>query len=155
MPCVQLKCLTSSTLKNTATVIMLRTPFLTVFASRFVGFCFWIAGALLWASQTHSIQSVNWSVVIIFNHVLFPIADCVCVYLGRGIFHNSSSLSRPLARNVTQRLRPHGRIPLIPPTKSFRPPSVYRNSTFNRKKGIKRWRPKHWHKLSFSFKWGL
>ncbi|XP_051761229.1 target of Nesh-SH3 isoform X2 [Ctenopharyngodon idella] len=53
---------------------------------------------------------------------------------GRGIFHNSSSLSRPLARNVTQRLRPHGRIPLIPPTKSFRPPSVYRNSTFNRKK---------------------
>ncbi|XP_048049708.1 target of Nesh-SH3 isoform X3 [Megalobrama amblycephala] len=50
---------------------------------------------------------------------------------GRGIFRNSSSLSRPLARNVTQRLRPHGR---VPPTKPFRPPPVYRNSTFNRKR---------------------
>ncbi|KAK7154200.1 hypothetical protein R3I94_007533 [Phoxinus phoxinus] len=52
---------------------------------------------------------------------------------GRGIFRNSS-VSRPsVARNVTQRLRPHGRVPLIPPTKTFRPPPVYRNST-NRKR---------------------
>ncbi|KAK9969376.1 hypothetical protein ABG768_027554 [Culter alburnus] len=50
---------------------------------------------------------------------------------GRGIFRNSSSLSRPLARNVTQRLKPHGR---VPPPKPFRPPPVYRNSTFNRKR---------------------
>ncbi|XP_067264591.1 target of Nesh-SH3 isoform X4 [Chanodichthys erythropterus] len=47
---------------------------------------------------------------------------------GRGIFRNSSSLSRPLARNLTQR---HGR---VPPPKPFRPPPVYRNSTFNRKR---------------------
>ncbi|KAK7169156.1 hypothetical protein R3I93_005221 [Phoxinus phoxinus] len=52
---------------------------------------------------------------------------------GTGIFRNSS-VSRPLARNVTQRLRPHGRVPLIPPTKTFRPPPVYRNSTLNRKR---------------------
>ncbi|XP_056116649.1 target of Nesh-SH3 isoform X2 [Rhinichthys klamathensis goyatoka] len=52
---------------------------------------------------------------------------------GRGIFHNPS-VSRPLARNVTQRLRPHGRVPLIPPTKTFRPPPVYHNSTLNRKR---------------------
>ncbi|XP_077072609.1 target of Nesh-SH3 isoform X2 [Siphateles boraxobius] len=52
---------------------------------------------------------------------------------GRGIFRNSS-VSRPLARNVTQRLRSHGRVPLIPPTKTFRPPPVYRNSTLNRKR---------------------
>ncbi|KAK7154201.1 hypothetical protein R3I94_007533 [Phoxinus phoxinus] len=52
---------------------------------------------------------------------------------GTGIFRNSS-VSRPsVARNVTQRLRPHGRVPLIPPTKTFRPPPVYRNST-NRKR---------------------
>ncbi|XP_067264589.1 target of Nesh-SH3 isoform X3 [Chanodichthys erythropterus] len=47
---------------------------------------------------------------------------------GTGIFRNSSSLSRPLARNLTQR---HGR---VPPPKPFRPPPVYRNSTFNRKR---------------------
>ncbi|KAG1959750.1 target of Nesh-SH3 [Pimephales promelas] len=52
---------------------------------------------------------------------------------GRGIFRNPS-VSRPLARNVTQRLRPHGRVPLISPTKTFRPPPVYRNSTLNRKR---------------------
>ncbi|XP_056116650.1 target of Nesh-SH3 isoform X3 [Rhinichthys klamathensis goyatoka] len=52
---------------------------------------------------------------------------------GTGIFHNPS-VSRPLARNVTQRLRPHGRVPLIPPTKTFRPPPVYHNSTLNRKR---------------------
>ncbi|XDV30392.1 hypothetical protein PO909_033322 [Leuciscus waleckii] len=52
---------------------------------------------------------------------------------GRGNFRNSS-VPRPLARNVTQRLRPRGRVPLIPPTKTFRPPPVFRNSTLNRKR---------------------
>ncbi|XP_051565576.1 target of Nesh-SH3-like isoform X2 [Myxocyprinus asiaticus] len=53
---------------------------------------------------------------------------------GRGIFRNSSSVSRPLARNVTQKQRPHARVPPNLPTKFFKPPPVYRNSTLNRKR---------------------
>ncbi|XP_067300036.1 target of Nesh-SH3 isoform X1 [Pseudorasbora parva] len=52
---------------------------------------------------------------------------------GRGLFRNSS-VPHPLARNVTQRQRPHGHVPLVPHTKPFRPPSVHRNSTLNRKR---------------------
>ncbi|XP_051566424.1 target of Nesh-SH3-like isoform X3 [Myxocyprinus asiaticus] len=53
---------------------------------------------------------------------------------GRDIFHNSSSFSHPLARNVTQSLRPHARVPPNLPTKAVKPPLVYRNSTLNRKR---------------------
>ncbi|XP_051565578.1 target of Nesh-SH3-like isoform X4 [Myxocyprinus asiaticus] len=53
---------------------------------------------------------------------------------GTGIFRNSSSVSRPLARNVTQKQRPHARVPPNLPTKFFKPPPVYRNSTLNRKR---------------------
>ncbi|XP_067300037.1 target of Nesh-SH3 isoform X2 [Pseudorasbora parva] len=52
---------------------------------------------------------------------------------GTGLFRNSS-VPHPLARNVTQRQRPHGHVPLVPHTKPFRPPSVHRNSTLNRKR---------------------
>ncbi|XP_051566423.1 target of Nesh-SH3-like isoform X2 [Myxocyprinus asiaticus] len=53
---------------------------------------------------------------------------------GIDIFHNSSSFSHPLARNVTQSLRPHARVPPNLPTKAVKPPLVYRNSTLNRKR---------------------
>ncbi|XP_016309708.1 target of Nesh-SH3 isoform X1 [Sinocyclocheilus anshuiensis] len=57
---------------------------------------------------------------------------------GRGIFRNSSSVSHLLARNATQRLRPHGRVPdRVHHTRFFRPPSGYHNSTGNKKTGIK------------------
>ncbi|XP_043104741.1 target of Nesh-SH3 [Puntigrus tetrazona] len=56
---------------------------------------------------------------------------------GRGIFRNSSSVSHLLARNVTQRLTPNGRVPSVHHTRFFRPSSGYRNSTGNKKKGIK------------------
>uniref|UniRef100_A0A673KN29 ABI family, member 3 (NESH) binding protein a n=1 Tax=Sinocyclocheilus rhinocerous TaxID=307959 RepID=A0A673KN29_9TELE len=53
---------------------------------------------------------------------------------GRGIFRNSSSVFHPLARNATHRLRPHGRVPPVPPKMLFRPPFGYRNSTLNKKR---------------------
>ncbi|XP_057191834.1 target of Nesh-SH3 isoform X4 [Triplophysa rosa] len=46
---------------------------------------------------------------------------------GTGIFRNSSSVSRPLARNVTHRLRPNGRVSL--PTNTL----MHQNFTLNRK----------------------
>ncbi|XP_056610324.1 target of Nesh-SH3 isoform X2 [Triplophysa dalaica] len=48
--------------------------------------------------------------------------------LGRGVFRNSSSVSRPLVRNVTNRLRPNGRVSL--PTNT----SMHQNPTLNRKR---------------------
>ncbi|KTF86638.1 hypothetical protein cypCar_00032957 [Cyprinus carpio] len=80
------------------------------------------------------IQSVNRYVAIIFNHCLLPIADCVCVYLGRGIFPNSSPVFHPMARNATHKLRPRGRVPPVPPKRFFRPTYGYRNSTVNKKR---------------------
>ncbi|XP_016418392.1 target of Nesh-SH3-like isoform X4 [Sinocyclocheilus rhinocerous] len=57
---------------------------------------------------------------------------------GRGIFRNSSSVSHLLARNATQRLRPHGHVPgRVHHRVFFRPPSGYHNSTGNKKTGIK------------------
>ncbi|XP_058642162.1 target of Nesh-SH3 isoform X3 [Onychostoma macrolepis] len=56
---------------------------------------------------------------------------------GRGIFRNSSSVSRLLARNATQRLSFHSRVPPVHQTKFFGPPPGYRNSTGNKKKGIR------------------
>ncbi|XP_051998702.1 target of Nesh-SH3-like isoform X3 [Xyrauchen texanus] len=53
---------------------------------------------------------------------------------GTGIIRNSSSVSRPLARNVTQKLRPHARVPSNLTTKLFKPPPVNRNSTLNMKR---------------------
>ncbi|XP_052004608.1 target of Nesh-SH3 isoform X2 [Xyrauchen texanus] len=52
--------------------------------------------------------------------------------MGRGIFCNSSSVSCPLASNVT--LRPHARVPPNLPAKAFKSPLVYRNTTLNRKR---------------------
>ncbi|XP_073768915.1 target of Nesh-SH3 isoform X3 [Danio rerio] len=49
-------------------------------------------------------------------------------FRGRGIFRNSSSVSYPLARNVTQRLRPLS-------TNHLKLPPVPRNSTPNKKRG--------------------
>ncbi|XP_052004610.1 target of Nesh-SH3 isoform X4 [Xyrauchen texanus] len=51
---------------------------------------------------------------------------------GIGIFCNSSSVSCPLASNVT--LRPHARVPPNLPAKAFKSPLVYRNTTLNRKR---------------------
>ncbi|KAF4109167.1 target of Nesh-SH3 isoform X4 [Onychostoma macrolepis] len=56
---------------------------------------------------------------------------------GTGIFRNSSSVSRLLARNATQRLSFHSRVPPVHQTKFFGPPPGYRNSTGNKKKGIR------------------
>ncbi|XP_056610328.1 target of Nesh-SH3 isoform X5 [Triplophysa dalaica] len=47
---------------------------------------------------------------------------------GTGVFRNSSSVSRPLVRNVTNRLRPNGRVSL--PTNT----SMHQNPTLNRKR---------------------
>ncbi|XP_026073796.1 target of Nesh-SH3 [Carassius auratus] len=55
---------------------------------------------------------------------------------GRGIFPNPSSVFHPLARNATSRLRPHGRVPPVPPKRFFRPPYGYRNSTVNKKRAL-------------------
>uniref|UniRef100_A0A8C1GXT2 ABI family, member 3 (NESH) binding protein a n=1 Tax=Cyprinus carpio TaxID=7962 RepID=A0A8C1GXT2_CYPCA len=53
---------------------------------------------------------------------------------GRGIFPNSSPVFHPMARNATHKLRPHGRVPPVPPKRFFRPTYGYRNSTVNKKR---------------------